>query len=166
MGFLFRVSSCVVPTAEIRDQSHRMVPRAFTVHCAALVSSPVLGIKHSDQSHLRENRFVMAHGLRVQSIMVGKPGQRDHEAAGHITSTVGKQTAMTDTTQLGSPLIPSTPDPSQGMVPPMGGCMSSPQLTQGTLFCIYSEAHLPEDSRSCQGDSHHINPDSPNSFLF
>lgn len=93
MGFLFRVSSCIVPTAEIREKSRRMVPRAFTVHCTVLVSSPVLGIKHSDQSHLREKRFVMAHGLRVQSITVGKPGQWDLETAGRITSTgLGRQT--------------------------------------------------------------------------
>lgn len=39
----------------------------------------------------KEGKVVLAHGLGVQSMMVGKEGQQKHEVIGHTESAVKRQ---------------------------------------------------------------------------
>lgn len=55
------------------------------------------------RSNLKKKGLILAHSLRVQSIMVGNSQRHDFDAAGHIPSTVRKQRAMTS--QLACPLL-------------------------------------------------------------
>lgn len=61
-----------------------------------------------------EKGFILAHGLGVQTIMVGKPRQQGLEAA-------CRKPCDGCTLQLSSFSIHTSGDPSQGMVPPMVG---------------------------------------------
>lgn len=48
-------------------------------------------IKHPTGNYLGEDRFTLAHGSKVQFIMVGTAWKLEHEAAGHGASPVRKQ---------------------------------------------------------------------------
>lgn len=54
------------------------------------VSFSVAFIKFSDKSILREKRLILAHCLRVQSVMAGRSRCQELEADGHLASTTGK----------------------------------------------------------------------------
>lgn len=49
---------------------------------------------NSAKSNLKENRFILAHSLRVQSDGKGSQKRWEFEAAGHMATTVGKQRWM------------------------------------------------------------------------
>lgn len=50
--------------------------------------------KTHQQRHLKEKGLILTHGSRVQSIREGRSTWLQSEAAGHMASTIRKQTAM------------------------------------------------------------------------
>lgn len=48
-------------------------------------------IKHFDRSNFKEKGLILAHSSKGRSIMAKMSRQEDAEAAGLISSTVGKQ---------------------------------------------------------------------------
>ena len=43
-------------------------------------------MKYTDKSNIKDNRFVLAHSLRVHLIMTGKSRQQEFEVAAHMAS--------------------------------------------------------------------------------
>lgn len=61
----------------------------------AICFFPFAAIKYSANGNVKENRFILAHSLRVRSVIAGKSKKRwEFEAAGHVGTTVGKQRWM------------------------------------------------------------------------
>ncbi|EGV99061.1 hypothetical protein I79_005511 [Cricetulus griseus] len=65
-----------------------------------------------DKDKLKEEDFILAQSLRLQSRMVWKAWQQEHEAAAHMASTVRKQREMNTGAQLSFSPFCSAQDPS------------------------------------------------------
>lgn len=90
-----------VPTLVSPDHQHRLIGSFQCPGSQLQFVTPLLWVwwdperwdrwQLADTGNLGEGRLVLAHSLRVHSIMAVKAGQQKHEAAGHIVSTVRKQ---------------------------------------------------------------------------
>jgi hypothetical protein len=73
----------------------RMKPLSYFL--VAVIKKKIL-----TKATLGENAFIQSHGSRLLSIQVGWPGWQEFEVAGHMTSTVRKQTGMKKMLQFSS----------------------------------------------------------------
>lgn len=63
-----------VPTGAL---SKKLMKNTFTLSVV---------MKYTDKSNIKDNRFVLAHSLRVHLIMTGKSRQQEFEVAAHMAS--------------------------------------------------------------------------------
>lgn len=77
-----------------REESRYVARTVYLSLHTVLLSFPVPVITKADESKFGEKRFVLAHISRMQLIIAKKLRYQELETAGHITSTVGRQIAV------------------------------------------------------------------------
>jgi hypothetical protein len=112
-------------------------------------------LKHPDKSNLRGKGYILAQGLRIQSIMAARTQQQETEAADPTVSTIKCRRALTVcmlilTSSASVFHLCSPESPAQGIVPPRTNS-GLPYINYHTQTILHAHAQslgLPGASRS------------------